>query len=55
MNKITVNAGNVYDVITGTHILDSVGEQTKKVSAAKRIAVITDDHVAPLYAQTVLN
>jgi 3-dehydroquinate synthase len=42
-----------YDVLIGSGILTSVGEQAKELFGARKCAVVTDSHVAPLYGEVV--
>lgn len=52
-NRIQVNTGRPYSVVVGSGLLSSCGEYVRAVSKAKVAAIVTDDNVAPLYAQTV--
>ncbi len=48
---ITVDlAGRAYDIVIGAGLIDRAGEFVKPLLAAPRVIVISDDHVAPLYA-----
>jgi len=55
MKTITVNASKTYDIKIGSGILDDAGgilrEANGRFTAVSTAAVITDDNVAPLYAQ----
>ena len=55
MRTLTVNLpGRAYDIQIGRGLLAQAGEQAKAVlPSAKRIFVVTDTTVAPLYAQQV--
>ncbi len=53
MKKITVSASKTYDVVIGTGLLPQIGQRCRELSAAKTVALISDSHVAPLYAETV--
>jgi 3-dehydroquinate synthase len=48
MKTITVNASKTYEIKIGSGILDDAGSILKKIGSTA--AVITDDNVAPLYA-----
>ncbi len=54
MKKVTVNASQKYDVIIGSGILRDLGAYSKKVTAAKKFAVVTDDNVNKLYGDIVI-
>lgn len=49
MTVIPVSASVCYDVIVGRGLLDSAGEAVKKVTGAKKFAVVSDDNVDALY------
>jgi len=49
MKTITVNASKTYDIKIGSGILDDAGSILSNIGAAA--AIVTDDIVAPLYAQ----
>lgn len=51
MEKIHVNTGKSYDVIIGSGLLDGCGELICGAVKSRRAAIVTDDNVAPLYAQ----
>jgi len=53
MKTITVNASKTYDIKIGSGILDDAGGILRKTGGTA--AVITDDIVAPLYAQRLEN
>ena len=56
-SKITVSYGenSSYDIIIKKGILSSVGEMTRPLTKAKRVAIITDSNVAPLYFKKVID
>ncbi len=54
METVRVELGNdSYDIEIGRGLLDSLGERLRKRTAAEKIAVITDDHVQPLYDERI--
>lgn len=55
MTTVTVNASRRYDVLVGNGLLSSAGEIISKVTKAKKFALVTDDNVASLYADTVIS
>ena len=54
IKTVRVNASKSYDVLIGKGLLENAGEYIKKVLKPCKIAVITDDIVDGLYAQTVI-
>ncbi len=54
MKTITVSASKTYDVVIGNGILPQIGNRCRELSAAKTVALISDSHVAPLYAETAI-
>ncbi len=54
MKTITVSASKTYDVVIGNGILPQIGSRCRELSAAKTVALISDSHVAPLYAETAI-
>lgn len=56
-SKITVSySGNLsYDIKVQRGILPYVGEKVRPLTKAKRVAIITDSNVAPLYLKTVID
>ena len=54
-HTIQVHTAPAYDVVIGPGLLNDCGDYLKPLLSGCRIAVITDDKVAPLYLETVLN
>lgn len=55
MKILNVNIpGREYEIVIGSGILDSSGELIRKISKAKKAAVVTDSNVGPLYADKLL-
>lgn len=52
MKTVEVSASKNYQVIIGAGLLDILGQEVAKVSKAKKICVVTDSNVAPLYLET---
>ena len=50
MKKIHVPVAQAYDVLIERGILAKAGETVRALTKAETCAVITDDHVGPLYA-----
>ncbi len=55
MKKLTVNVGKTYEIIIEKGIMQECGAYIKKVSSAKKVCVITDSNVAPLYLDRVVS
>lgn len=55
MKKLTVRVGGGYDILIEKGIIKDCGEYIKGVTKGKKIAVISDTNVAPLYLDTVKN
>lgn len=53
MKTLRVNAGDGYDILIERGLLKTCGEQIKTAVSAKKAAIISDSHVAPLYLETV--
>ena len=49
MEKVTVNTGVPYEVYVGGGLLDRAGELAAKAVRGRRVMIVTDDTVAPLY------
>ncbi len=55
MKTLRVNAGNGYDILIERGILGRCGRIIQNAVPAKKAAIISDSHVAPLYLETVEN
>lgn len=53
MNCITVPASKEYDVCIGGGLLGQIGDLAAKVTKAKKVAIISDSNVWPLYGELV--
>lgn len=51
----TLNVLNKYDIMIERGILDRCGELIKNVCKGKRCCIVSDDNVAPIYAERVLD
>lgn len=49
MKRLTVHVGKTYEILIEKGIMQNCGGYIKKVSNAKKVCVITDSNVAPLY------
>ncbi len=53
MKTVKVQASKSYDVIIGASLLPCLGEYLAKVTKAKKIAIVSDSNVWPLYGKAV--
>ena len=54
MLKLTVNATKPYDIIIDRDLLNSCCDYIKQITKAKKILVISDSNVAPIYAKKIV-
>ena len=54
MKKLTVNVGDTYEILIEKGLLKSCGSLISKVTEAKKVVVISETNVAPLYLDTVM-
>ena len=55
MKRITVSASKKYDVLIGRGLFDELGVQAAKVLRGRRVVVVSDTNVAPLYLDRALD
>lgn len=55
MRKVTVNASKSYDILIGSGLLPSIGEEAKKLGKAKNICIVSESTVFPLHGAAVEN
>ena len=55
MKIIKVTASRNYDVLVGSCLLSKLGNYIKALSKAKKIAIISDSNVWPLYGETAVS
>lgn len=53
MKKLTVKAGKGYDILIDRGILANAGEYIKSVSNAKKVCIISDTNVYPIYGEKI--
>ncbi len=53
MKKLFVNAGKGYEILIEKGILSSCGEYIRKISNAKKVCIVSDSNVFPLYGERV--
>lgn len=54
MKTISVATGRPYNILIERGLINSCGEEIRKVSNAKRVMVISDSNVFPIYGDTVV-
>ncbi len=52
MKTVTVNASKQYDIKIGPGLLATLGEEARKLGKAKKIAIICETNVYPLYGKS---
>lgn len=55
MKKLHVTASGEYDIFIGSGLLGSVGEITHNVAPAKKLMILSDDNVFPLYGEKLVS
>ena len=53
MKSLTVNTGKPYDIFIEKGLLASAGQYIKNVSQAKRVCIVSDTNVYPLYGEVL--
>lgn len=53
MKTVTVKASKTYDIYIENGLLDKAGEYISRVVKGKKLCIVTDDNVAPLYLDRV--
>ena len=51
MKTVTVKVSKTYDVLIGSGILSDLGAETAKLGKARKIAIVSDSNVWPLYGK----
>ncbi len=52
MKTVHVNASREYDVLIGSGLLPSLGEHAARISKVRRVCIVSDSNVWPLYGET---
>ena len=55
MRKLHVTASGEYDILIGSGLLGSVGELARSVTSAKKLMILSDDNVFPLYGEKLVS
>lgn len=55
MKKLTVNVNDKYDILIEKGIIGKTGELVKQVLDCKKLVLVSDDNVYPIYGETVKN
>lgn len=53
MNTVTVTASKTYDILIGSALLPSLGAEAAKLGTAKKVCIVSETTVWPLYGKTV--
>jgi len=53
MNTITVRASKTYNILIGSDLLSSIGNECAKLGNAEKVCIVSDSTVFPLYGSTV--
>lgn len=52
MITVTVNASRAYDILVGSGLLSRLGTEASRLGKAKKVCIVSDSNVWPLYGQT---
>ena len=55
MRTVTVNASKSYDILIGSGLLPSLGTEAVRLGKAKKVCIVSETNVWPLYGQTALD
>ena len=53
MQKVTVNASRSYDILIGSGLLASLGEEAKRFPKVKTVCIVSESNVHPLHGEKV--
>lgn len=54
MKTVEINTASAYNVLIGAGLLEQLGEQTAKLVTGRKIAIISDTNVWPIYGRAAL-
>lgn len=54
MQKVTVSASREYDILIGSGLLPTLGQQARKITKAPKVCIVSDSVVFPLHGQTAV-
>ncbi len=52
MNRITIQASREYDILIGPGLLSTLGAEAQKLGKARRVCIVSESNVWPLYGKT---
>lgn len=55
MNTVTVNASTTYDILIGSGLLPTLGQEVSKLGKMKKICIVSETTVWPLYGEAARN
>ena len=55
MNTVTVNASITYDILIGSGLLPTLGSEVSKLGKAKKVCIVSETTVWPLYGEAARN
>lgn len=55
MNTVTVTASKTYHIYIGSGLLSALGTEAAKLGKAKKVCIVSDSNVWPLYGQAALD
>lgn len=55
MKCVTINASKTYDIKIGSGLLPTIGEEVKALGKAKKVCVVSESTVFPIYGDIVIN
>ena len=55
MNTVTVRASKTYDILIGSGLLSELGALVQKLGRAKKICIVSESTVFPLYGKTAVD
>lgn len=53
MTRITVRASGSYEILIGSGILSTIGQEIRKLGKASRVCIVSDSNVWPLYGEVL--